>query len=238
MKKDVRVKRGLAYLLDMFLITLIVMVLSNIDFLNPTIDSYNTATSNYQELYEKYQNKEIDDDTYKESFYQYNYDMSKYGMCYTIFNMVVIVGYFGLFQWLNHGQTLGKKILNIRVSGYKKKELHFTNYLIRLLILNGVLLNLVSLIAINLTNPHNYYYLSYICYEINYVIEVVIIFMIFTDKESRGLHDKLAGTIVIDLNKKEIPDAIYKEVVKEKEDKKEDKKVIIEEQEKLRKKMK
>lgn len=201
MKNDIRIKRVGAYLLDMVLVTLIVMILSYVDLLNPTLEQYNSTYTTYSEKYDQYQNEEISEDEYKEAYYQYNYDVARYGACYTIINLVVVIGYFVIFQYFNHGQTLGKKILSIKVVGYNDKKLNIGNYLVRALILNGLFFNVVALIAVWFTNITAYYNISYWCYQINYLLEVVIICMIFMDKDNRGLHDKLAGTVVIDLKK-------------------------------------
>lgn len=196
--KNIKFKRIIAYFLDILLVSLIVYGLSSLNFLNPGKEEYANKYTEYQEYYEQYQNNVISEETYKNIYIEYNYELAKYDISYMIINIVVLISYFGVFQFLLKGQTLGKRIMNIKIVNYKDKKLTIFNYIIRTLILNSIIFIIVKLIALLVLNAKGYYYTCYYMAQLDYVIQVLILIMIFLDKENRGLHDKIANTKVIE----------------------------------------
>jgi len=114
--------------------------------------------------------------------------------------MAIVIAYFAIFQFSLGGQTLGKKIMKLRVVKAKDKELNIFNYLIRCAILNGVIVNLLLVIFVNTLDVNSFYMANYIVSNIQSIIEIVIIIMIFMTNDSRGLHDYIAGTKVIEID--------------------------------------
>lgn len=194
-----KTKRLIAYFLDAILVTLLVSILTGNKYTNPYLDKYNDTYSEYQTIYEKYQKEEITESEYKEEYNKYNYQLNKYNIYSTSIQMVCLLLYFGLFQYLNKNQTLGKKIMNIKIISAKDENNKVTlvNYFIRVLVLNGIFINLVSLIFLYTTNYSLYSNISYGLSIINMLIEVVIVGMILFKQDGRGLHDILAGTKVV-----------------------------------------
>ena len=110
--------------------------------------------------------------------------------------------YFVVIQYYFDGQTLGKKIMKLKVAA-NNKPLNILNYLLRSLILNEVLINMLSIFFIIILSKNNFLLYSKISYVITYVIELIIVFMIIFTKDNRGLHDMIANTKVVETNKKE-----------------------------------
>ena len=98
------------------------------------------------------------------------------------------------------GQTLGKKIMKLKVVSAKDRELNIFNYLIRCAILNGVIVNLLLVIFVNTLDVNSFYMANYIVSNIQSIIEIVIIIMIFMTSDARGLHDYIACTKVIEIS--------------------------------------
>ena len=51
-----------------------------------------------------------------------------------------------------NGQTLGKKIMKIQIVSSENKKLSMNNYLIRSLLVDSILMNIISIITILLMN--------------------------------------------------------------------------------------
>ena len=127
--------------------------------------------------------------------------MAKYSIVSAGITTLIIILYFVILQWLLDGQTLGKKLLNIKIVKNRDGKLNVFNYLIRCVILNAVWANIILLIGVCLLKQNAYYTLNYYLSNIRYIIELVILIMVFMNKDARGLHDIIANTKVIDLKK-------------------------------------
>ena len=88
--------------------------------------------------------------------------------------------------------------MGIRIVSNKGKELKMHNYLIRTFILNGVIMNLLTLIAICFKES-TYLTIYTVASNFDMILMIIIFLMILFYKDGRGLHDILAGTKVIDV---------------------------------------
>lgn len=132
----------------------------------------------------------------------YSYKLLKYSIIPTIVSLMCILLYFVVIQFYFNGQTLGKKIMKIRVISNNDKDLSILNFLIRSLIVNEVLINILNIIFLIVLSKNNYIVYNQIIYVITYILEMVIMFTIVFDKNNRGLHDYISNTKVIE-DKKE-----------------------------------
>lgn len=198
-------KRVLAYILDIMIATLIVVLISSIRFLNPTIDKYNETYDNYVELVDDYQNGNIEDINYESQLIEFNYDLAKYNSANAIITVVVLVVYFGVVQYFMKGQTLGKRLLKIKVVHVDgRKKLNIWNYLLRGLILNNILFRILIIVGVLFMSNTVYYWYSTIISFIESIIEILILVMILMRKDKRGLHDIISKTKVVDLNETQL----------------------------------
>ena len=223
-----RFKRIAAYMIDMIIVSIIVFGLSNIKQINYQVENYNEASKEYQNYVKKYEKAEKKYEDAKEDYKEkkitkkeynkkkseyneyksdyekkikkYNYNISKNSVISTIISMAIVIAYFAIFQFSQGGQTIGKKIMKLRVVKAKDKELNIFNYLIRCAILNGVIVNLFLVIFVNTLDVNSFYMANYIVSNIQSIIEIVIIIMIFMTSDARGLHDYIAGTKVVEID--------------------------------------
>lgn len=199
MKNNLIFKRIGAYFIDIIIVSLISTALSYISFINPKYDEYLEVSEEYNEIMNDYYENEIDTTKLNEKVQDLSYNLNKTGYVYTIGNIVIAFLYYGVFAYSTKGQTLGKKLMGIKIASAKKdKDLKLYNYFIRVFILNSIILNLATLIAIcfsqkTYTNIYN------IAANFDTILFLVIFFMVLFRKDGRGLHDILAGTQVIDL---------------------------------------
>ena len=198
MTSNVPLKRIVAYIIDYLLITLVSTALVYITFINPRYDEYLEASKEYNAVAEQYYSKEITAKEFSEQINDLSYELNSTGYVYTIGNIIIIFLYFGVFVYFTKGQTLGKRIMGIKIVSNKGKDLKIYNYFIRAFILNGVILNLCTLIAICFKES-TYLKIYSAASNFDLILMIILFLMILFWKDGRGLHDILAGTKVIDV---------------------------------------
>lgn len=202
---DISLKRIIAYIIDMAIVTIIVTLVSNIKIINPYLDQYNENYNTYIKITEDYKNGDIESDLYKEELSWVNYELSRTNIVNGTITIVSLVVYFGIIQKLMNGQTYGKKVMKIQlVSNDGKKALHIWNYLLRTVILNNIIFRILILVGVYFLDSKAYFNYTTIIGYIEGFIEAIIVMMIILKNDHRGLHDIIAGTKVIDLNPIEI----------------------------------
>lgn len=198
MTSNIPLKRIVAYIIDYLLITLVSTALVYITFINPRYDEYVEASKEYNAVAEQYYKQEITAEEFSEQINDLSYELNSTGYVYTIGNIIIIFLYFGVFVYFTKGQTLGKRIMGIKIVSNKGKELKWYNYFIRAFILNGVILNLCTLIAICFKES-TYLKIYSAASNFDLILMIILFLMILFWKDGRGLHDILAGTKVIDV---------------------------------------
>lgn len=151
----------------------------------------------------------------------YNYILGRIAISDSIITLVCTLFYFGVIQYFLKGQTIGKKILKLKVVSASKKKINLLNYILRSLIVNNVLLNIVGIIFLAYSSKTIYLKADNILSTLVSVVEAIIIFLVLTRDDARGLHDLLFNTKVISTeekspnkvvdNNKKVIDASYKE---------------------------
>ena len=203
MTSNVALKRIVAYIIDYFLITLVSSALVYISFINPKYDEYIEVTEKYNEIMQDYYDRDIDTNEFREQTREISYELNKNGYVYTIGSIVIIFLYFGVFVYFTKGQTLGKRIMGIRIVSNKNKKVKWYQYFIRAFILNGVILNIVTLIAICFKES-TYLKIYMTASNFDTILMIILFLMVLFYKEGRGLHDILAGTKVIDVREENL----------------------------------
>lgn len=189
-------KRIGAYLIDFLVITFISMIITKISFINPRYNEYVEVSAKYNEILTDYYDKKINSTEFNKKVNDISYDMNKSGYVYIISDIVVIILYFGVANYYLKGQTLGKRVMNLQIVSAKDKPLKIYNYLIRCIILNGVIMDIVTLIAICFTR-NTYYEIYRVGSNINFYFIIIVFLSIMFSMSGRGLHDLIAGTKVI-----------------------------------------
>ncbi len=191
-------QRLIAYILDMFIVTLIVSLLSQ-----PFIDlkTMNKLQEEESKVVEKYMKGDIKPETYVYQSMDINYQIARNNGAYSLISMAVIILYFVVYQFYNKGQTIGKKIMNIQIVKDDRTSLSIDDLIYRSLIINSLIFNLLTFALMTFASRTAYFYGAIILEVIQYIILIAIFFMAIFRKDGRGLHDLVAKTIVV---KKEI----------------------------------
>ena len=195
MKKAGFKKRALAYIIDMFIVSVIISVMSyninttKIDKLNKEADS----------LMKDYVNGEVSTDKYIKDFASINYDISRESSVNTGIYLVVCIGYFLVFQYLNDGASIGKKLVGIKIVSNDNKKVSFLQMFIRTSIVNDIINNSMILILIYMTSNMNYFIgygiINFICN----LFVIVCIFMIIYRKDKLALNDIMSKSYVVEV---------------------------------------
>lgn len=188
--------RAIAYIID---IVIVFLISSLIMYAVPQDKNYKTYVDEYTKLQTDYIEHNIDQDTFTSRAKSLVYDIDNSGVSASFVQTIVIILYFVVFQFYNKGQTLGKKLMKLRVVS-KNGDLTLNQVAFRSLFNNSIIVNLLMIGAVLFIGRDNYYYVSL---GINYFsigLILAILLMILFKKDGRGLHDVLADTDVIQEN--------------------------------------
>ena len=188
------IKRLGALIIDVLLLSLIANLISGI-----FIDEKDTKKLSNEEiqLLNDYSNNVIDSETLLENANSINYESSKLLIPYTIIYLFLSILYFVVYQKQSE-QTLGKKLLRIKIES-EDDDLTMNQMVIRGLIINGILFNIIEL-SLLLFLPKALYLNAYSSIElVKYSLYIVIAFMVMFRKDRRGLHDIICHTKVVNV---------------------------------------
>ena len=217
-------KRVLAYLVDIMIISFVSLLLTSFV---PTSENYNKLNKEFETLTTDYRNQEVTMEEYLEKGTDINYQLNKEGVPQTIVSTVLSIIYFVVLAYFMNGETLGKKLMKIKITSNNDKKLTMNNYLIRALVIDSVLMNILTILIILLFNK-DIYLTSYniISYVFSFVY-IVSLAMILFSKNGRGLQDILANTKVISTETiEEKQEVLEKEKITKKDPKIEDAEII------------
>lgn len=192
-------KRVIAYLVDFFIISVLV---SFVTMFIPADSNTKNLYKDLEQLNTDLSENKIESKEYYEKATEINYYISKDNVIVNLISIIIYILYFVIYQVYNNGQTLGKKLLKIRVKKSKDEVLTINTLLVRALILYGIGFNIINLILILLLKKNAFICINTILGYIQYAIIIIIIFMVIFRKDGRGLHDIISGTVVV--NEEEI----------------------------------
>ena len=185
--------RLVAYAIDTILVFVLML---GVALVLPT----NSNHQKYIDEYKKAQADLIEEKITKEEFVNKSkdivYDIDYSNTLVTLSQTVVFILYFVVFQYYNKGQTIGKKLMGIKVINNNGNELNINQVAIHALIANSIIINLLSIASVLFIGREYYYYASLGLQLINYFVIIVALIMIIFRKDGRGLHDVLANTKV------------------------------------------
>ncbi len=180
-----------AFFIDSFIISFFISIIT----FGFEVD--NSLIKQTTDLANDYLNEKISVEEYNEKIIDINYQLQKESVWINGISASLYIGYFIIFAYLNKGQTLGKKMLKLRIVGKDGKPAKFVNILIRSLFIYGILSTIYATIFVNFLNANNFFIGESAVYTFEWFSMVIILFMVLYRKDRRGLHDMIAGTSVI-----------------------------------------
>ncbi|MCI5966954.1 MAG: RDD family protein [Tenericutes bacterium] len=186
--------RAIAYIIDVLLVSI---VCTGVLLLIPKNDTYEQYYKEYEQIQSDFISEKIDSREYLDKSKDIIYGLNSNNVISMIVEVVLIILYFIVFQFYNKGQTLGKKLMKIRVVSVKNGELSLDQVTYRALIVNSILFNILAIGAVLFAGKSYYYYAYSGIQLLSSTVFFITILMILFRKDGRGLHDVIAGTKVI-----------------------------------------
>lgn len=195
-----KLKRLLAYVIDILLVGFIASAVSSIEVINPYYDNYIEAYEKYSKEMDSLNEDNVFDKIKSEEFVLDYQNVLKYGVYSSVICITCYILYFGGFQKWNKNQTVGKKLMRLKVVNKNNKDdVRLWQYILRTIIVYNLLFNSLSVVVSYMFKGNLFFTTSIITSIIGYVITYVGYIMILFRKDGCGLHDFVSGTKVVEV---------------------------------------
>ena len=187
-------QRVLAFLIDLLLLSIITSLITMFIPIN------DTATKLYEEqnkVLEGYVEGTVPMEEYVNQIIDLGYDISKQTVIISIVSIVISLLYYVVYPCYNNGQTFGKKLMKIKIKKTNDKELSMNDLLIRSMINNSILVNIITIALVLFLSKDLYLSTSSLVSFIQYLVLIISLIMIAFTKNAQGLHDKVCKTEVV-----------------------------------------
>ena len=191
--KALFVQRLVAFLIDILLISVVASLISA-PFINT--DKTSDLEKKTYKLVEQLQKDEISVEEYSVQYKTLYYKMARNSGVSSLIIILLNVLYFVVFQIYNKGQTIGKKMVNIRIVS-DEGELSYNQLIFRSFIANFILVDIIMFVFMLFSTKDVYFWSTIIFRGIQYLIVFISIFMIMNHNDGRAIHDKIVHTKVI-----------------------------------------
>lgn len=187
------IQRLLALMLDLILVSIISSLLTY-----PLInnDNYKKLSNEATNVIEEYLESKITAETYINRSADISYDLSRVTGLSSIITIAIYILYFVVYQWYNKGQTIGKKILKIKLVSSNDNDLTLNGIALRSLLINFILVDMIMIVVIIFGSKDVYFVTSNLFQSLQYIFVFITAIMILSRKDKRGLHDVITHTKV------------------------------------------
>ncbi len=187
-------ERLLSFIIDMFIVSTISLVLT---FWMPLTSNYHEASKKMNDINNQRMEGKITEVEWVKERDEQNYIMKREYLTQTAVGVVVLIAYYVTYTYYNNGQTLGKKIVKIKVVNEEGKTPSQLHLLLRAGIINSVFLSILSPILIMFLSKDNY--ISYFGYLSSFMSIIMLssLLMIAIRNDKRGVHDLVSSTDVV-----------------------------------------
>jgi len=191
--KALFLQRLVAFCLDIIIVAVVSSLFAS-HFIDT--DKSNSLTRESNEIVQKFVDNKIDVATYADEAKDISYKIARNNGVLSIVTMVIGILYYVVFQIYNGGQTLGKKLMKIKVVA-DSGDLTMNQMIFRALIANSILVDFISFAFLTFGSKDVYFYCSATFGSIQYIIILVSALMVMYRFDGCAIHDKLAHTRVV-----------------------------------------
>ncbi len=182
-----------AYIIDIFLISIITSLVLSVA---PRSQAYEDSYEQQFNYAKKVLEGDFNTDTVDE-YAQLRYTIEKESVPFTIVACIIQLAYFGTFTFYNNGETLGKKLLKIRVNYIGDSDNSHFFFLLRAFLINGVLFSLLVLLSAYITKPNSFMLFVSVISMIHAGFMIASLVVAKLRDDGRGLHDLICSTEVL-----------------------------------------
>ena len=152
--------RLMAYIIDFAIVTLL---LSFILVFLPANENYTAYLEEYEQIQINYLEGKTSSDEYVNQSVEVVRDLDYSNVMTSIVGVVVFILYFVVFQFYNNGQTLGKKLMGVRVvSATGDEKVSMNQYVLRSLLVNSLVCNILLIGMVLFMSRDVYFYTKFI----------------------------------------------------------------------------
>lgn len=196
-EKALFINRFVAFILDVMIVSMIASFISY-----PFVDaqSLNKLNESSIQVMEDYTAGKIDTKEYFTESNSLMYETARQQGMVSLVTIFLSILYFVVFQIKNGGQTLGKKLLRIKVVSTDQGDLTMNQMIFRSLIINSILINMINFGVMIFASKNVYFSIVGTLSFIQFMITVISGFMVMFGERRQGIHDRVAHTEVIQCN--------------------------------------
>lgn len=189
-------QRLIAYLIDIVLVSFVVSVIALPFVDNESINKLNDDAKN---IASKYLAKEIDTKAYFNEYSSLSYQMDRQEGVVVLITIFVSIMYFVVYQFYKSGQTIGKKIMKIKIVS-DVDNLSINTLVIRSVIINSILYQILHVALVSaLDNSMDYTSIKFALESLQNMVVLISALMILYSKNKKGIHDIVSKTSVVNV---------------------------------------
>ncbi len=194
-----------AYSIDMLLITFLMFFISGTYKLNPYLYDHEDAFKKYEEVYKSIDTTKGDSEELLNKMKEPLYDMEHTNIYVYIWYIVLTVFYFGIFQRLTGGQTLGKKLCRLKVVSSDDKDANLFKLLLHSIFVGSsfyegfAFVTIIKLITVLSLSKDAFINTYFVVALFSFILEITYYIIAFKHKDGKYLNDIIAGVKTISL---------------------------------------
>ena len=193
MKKVIVRKRIFAFLIDMFIVSFIVSLI----FIGKDTRVSDKRNREMMKVINDFSSEKITTEEYLNKYSEIIYLNSQDNFNENLVYLIVSLGYFLIFQYLNGGASIGKSLMKIRIVNRDKKEVKFWQLLVRVGLVNEVFPMILMLIIVKIISGFNFMISYGVVGFLENLILIACVVSLLIRKDGNAIHDILSGSKVI-----------------------------------------
>ena len=191
-------KRLFSYIIDIFILSLVLGVIGMFIPSGSNIESLNNELMN---INNNFVNGELGIRTFINQYAGIFYNIDKEMFYSSLISVIVSILYFVVYPLYNNGQSFGKTMNNIKIVSNDDSDVSANSLIFRYLLMDGIGVSIISMCSLFIFKDFNYLIITSILGFLQFLVVIISVFMVLYRHDFRSLPDLIAGTKVIEVKK-------------------------------------